>query len=140
MKKKILALLGLLIIFLPFIIKGDIYFAGLILVIGMIAFHELLNLKLKERKLSLLTEVLAYFAIGFLILNNYQSKELIIVLDYRILSFLLFVFLVPLVIIGDNKKYNLQDAVYLLGSVLFIGLSFNLMILIRNHSMNHFII
>ena len=139
MKNRVLSSIVLLFIFIPFILKGDLYFAGLVLVTGIIAFHELLNLKLKERKLSLLIEILSYFAVGFLILNNYQSKELMIVLDYRILSFLLFVFLVPLVIIGNNKKYNLQDAVYLLGSVLFIGFSFNLMILIRNHSITHFI-
>ena len=111
----------------------------MILIVGLIAFKELFDLKLKEKKLSLLLEVLSYLAVGFLILNNYQSKELMLVLDYRILTFLLFIFMIPLVIIGNNDKYNLQDALYLLGSVLFIGLSFNLVILIRNFSIHHFI-
>lgn len=139
MKNRILSSILLLIVFVPFIIKGGVLFAGLILLVGILAFKELFDLKLKERKLSLLLEILAYLAVGFLILNNYQSRELTIVLDYRILTFMLFSFLIPLVIIGDNKKYNLQDALYLLGSVLFIGLSFNLLILIRNYSVNHFV-
>lgn len=139
MKNRVLSSILLLLIIVPFIIKGGIFFAGLVLIVGVLAFKELFDLKLKERKLSLLIEILAYLAVGFLILNNYQSKELIVVLDYRILTFMLFSFLVSLVIIGDNKKYNLQDALYLLGSVLFIGLSFNLMILIRNYSVNHFV-
>lgn len=139
MKNRVLSSILLLLIFIPFIIKGDVFFAGIVLIVGLIAFKELFDLKLKERKLPLLLEVLAYFAVGFLILNNYQSKELMVVLDYRILTFMLFAFMVPLVIIGDNEKYNLQDALYLLGSVLFIGFSFNLMILIRNYSINHFI-
>lgn len=138
MKNRILSSILLLLIFIPFIIKGDVFFAGLVLVVGLIAFKELFDLKLKTKKLSLLIEVLAYLAVGFLILNNYQSKELTIVLDYRILTFMLFAFMIPLVIIGDNDKYNLQDALYLLGSVLFIGLSFNLLILIRNYSVTHF--
>ena len=110
MKNRILSTILLLLICIPFVIKGGIFFAGLALIVGLMAFKELFDLKLKERKLSLLVEVLAYLAVGFLILINYQSKELMIVLDYRILTFMLFAFMVPLVIIGDNKKYNLQDA------------------------------
>ncbi len=139
MKNRILSSLLLLLIFIPFIIKGDAFFAGLMLVVGLMAFKELFDLKLKEKKLSLLIEVLAYLAVGFLILNHYQSNELTLILDYRILTFLIFIFMIPLVIIGNNEKYNLQDALYLLGSVLFIGLSFNLVILIRNDSISHFI-
>lgn len=139
MKNRILSSVILLLVFIPFIVKGDIFFAGLILITGLISFKELFDLKLKEKKISLLMEVLSYFAVGFLILNNYQSKELMVVLDYKILTFMLFTFMVPLVIIGDNNKYNLQDALYLLGSVLFIGLSFNLMIIIRNYSVDLFI-
>ena len=139
MKNRVLSSILLLLIFIPFIIKGDVFYAGLVLLVGLIAFKELFDLKLKDRKLSLLLEVLAYLAVGFLILNNYQSKELMIVLDYRILTFMLFAFMVPLVLIGDNDKYNLQDALYLLGSVLFIGFSFNLMILIRNYYITYFI-
>jgi len=139
MKNRVLSSILLLLVFIPFIIKGGVFFASLVLLVGVIAFKELFDLKLKEKKLSLIIEILAYLAVGFLILNNYQSKELTLVLDYRILTFMLFAFMVPLVIIGDNEKYNLQDALYLLGSVLFIGLSFNLLILIRNYSVTHFV-
>lgn len=138
MKNRILSSILLLLVFIPFIMKGGVLFASLVLVVGVIAFKELFDLKLKQRKLSWLIEILAYLAVGFLILNNYESKELTVVLDYRILTFMLFAFMLPLVIIGDNEKYNLQDALYLLGSVLFIGLSFNLLILIRNYSVSHF--
>jgi len=139
MKNRVLSSIILLLIFIPFIIKGGAFFAGLVLIVGVLAFKELFDLKLKERKLSLLIEVLAYLAVGFLILNNYQSKDVAVVLDYRILTFMLFAFMIPLVLISDNKKYNLQDALYLIGSILFIGLSFNLMILIRNYSVTHFV-
>lgn len=139
MKNRILSSLLLLLLFIPFVGKGGTFFAALVLVVGLIAFKELFDLKLKKKKLAWLIEVLAYLAVGFLILNNYQSKELMIVLDYRILTFMLFAFMIPLVIISDNNKYNLQDALYLLGSVLFIGFSFNLVILIRNYSIHHFL-
>lgn len=139
MKNRVLSSILLLLVFIPFIIMGGSLFALLVLLVGVIAFKELFDLKLKTKKLSWLLEIFAYLAVGFLILNNYQSKDLIVVLDYRILTFMLFAFMLPLVIIGDNDKYNLQDALYLLGSVLFIGLSFNLLILIRNYSVNYFV-
>lgn len=139
MKNRILSSVLLAAICIPLIIKGGMFFTGLVLIIGLLAFKELFDLKLKKRKFSILLDVLAYLILGFLILNNYQSKELTIIMDYRVLTFILFTFLVPLVLIGDNEKYNLQDALYLIGSVLFIGLSFNLMIIIRNYSINHFI-
>lgn len=138
MKNRILSSILLFLICIPFVIKGGTFFAGFVLIVGLLAFKELFDLKLKKRKLALLIEVLAYLAVGFLILNSYQSKELMIVLDYRILTFMVFAFMVPLVMIGNNEKYNLQDALYLLGSVLFIGFSFNLVILIRNYSVIYF--
>ncbi len=135
MKKRILGVIIILAIFLPIIFKGDIYFSGLCLILGLLGFKELYDVKFKERKLPILLQILAFFGVGFLILNNYTSKELVLVLDYRILSLFLIAFMIPIVIISDFKKYNLEDAMYLLGAAIFIGLSFNLMILIRNFSL-----
>lgn len=139
MKSRVLSAIILLLVCIPLLIKGETFFIALVLLIGVLSFKELYDLRLKEKNLSILLTALSYLAVGFLILNNYQGKELNIVLDYRILTFMIFAFLVPLVIIGDNKKYNLLDALYLLGSVLFIGFSFNLMIIIRNYSLTYFI-
>lgn len=134
MKNRVLSSSFLLLLFIPFIIAGGSLFAALVLVTGILAFHELFSLKLKGRKLSILLEVLSYLIVGFLILNNFKTNDLNIILDYRVLTFIIFIYMIPLVIIGDNKKYNLQDAFYLMGIVIFIGLSFNLIILIRNYS------
>ena len=42
-----------------------------------------------------------------------------------------------LFLLSDEKKYNLEDAMFLMGSVLFLGLSFNLIILTRNYSLDY---
>lgn len=139
MKNRIISALLLLLVCVPVLIKGDYFFICLVLIIGLLSFKELFDLRLNNKAIPWLIYALAFLATGFLILNNYTGKELTIVLDYRILSFMMFTFLVPMVIINDNDKYNLMDAVYLLGSVLFIGFSFNLMILLRNYSFTHFI-
>ena len=138
MKSRILSALLLLIICVPLLVKGSLFYIALVLLVGILSFRELFNLRFQDKNLSWLLTILAYLAVGFLILNNYEGKELTIILDYRIITFMTLSFLVPLVIIGDNKKYNLLDAFYLLGSVLFIGFAFNLMIIIRNYSLMYF--
>ena len=44
-----------------------------------------------------------------------------------------------MVFINDTKKYNLNDALFLIGSVLFIGFSFNLIIITRNYDITYII-
>ena len=41
--------------------------------------------------------------------------------------------------INNTKKYNLNDALFLIGSVLFIGFSFNLIIITRNYDLSYII-
>lgn len=60
-------------------------------------------------------------------------------MDYRIIASLIFVYIIPMVLINDSKKYNLNDALFLIGSTIFIGLSFNLLITIRNISLDYII-
>ena len=139
MKNRILSSILLLLICIPLLIKGETFFSTLVLLVGALCFKELYDLRLKDKKLSILLIILSYLALGFLILNNYESKELILTLDYRILTFITLCFLVPLVIINDNKKYNLLDALYIIGSILFIGFAFNLVIILRNYSLTRFI-
>jgi len=135
MKKRIIGAIIILAIFIPLLITGNIYFTGLALILGLIGFKELYDMRFKEKKLPLLLELLAFICVGFLIVNNYNSTEFIQVLDYRVLSLFTLAFLLPIVIINDFKKYNLEDALYLLGSAIFLGLSFNLIILVRNYSL-----
>ncbi len=139
MKNRIISALILCIICIPVLVEGNYFFLSAILIFGLLSFKELFDLRLNNKSLPWLIYALSFLATGFLILNNYDGKELTIVLDYRILTFMMFTFLVPMVLINDNDKYNIIDALYLLGSVLFIGFSFNLMILIRNYSMMYFI-
>lgn len=135
MKKRIIGAIIILAIFIPFLLKGDIFFAGLSLILGLIGFKELYDIRYKDKKLPLILEILSYLCVSFLIISNYNSQELTLILGYEVLSLFMIAFLVPIVIIGDFKKYNLEDALYLLGSAIFIGLSFNLLISIRNYSL-----
>lgn len=137
MKKRILGAAIIVAIVLPILLEGGILFALLSLLLGLMAFKEIYDIKYKnsEKKIPFLLQVLSYLCVAFLIMNNYESKELVIYLDYRVLSLFLITYLLPVVIIDNQKKYNIEDAMYLLASTIFIGLSFNLLILMRNYSL-----
>ena len=78
-------------------------------------------------------KVFAYILVLFFSLNNFKSIDFVSTIDYKVMTFIIFIFLMPIVFINDNKKYNLNDALFLIGSTLFIGLSFNLIIITRNY-------
>ena len=139
MKKRLLGALLIVLIFVPFLIKGGVFFTFLCLALGLLGFKELYDARYEERKLPFLLEMLSYLCVAFLIVNNYDSNELTLVLDYKVLSLFTVCCLVPIVIINNFKKYNLEDALYLMGSIIFLGLSFNLFILVRNYSIEYLI-
>ena len=57
-------------------------------------------------------------------------------LDYRVLSALFMAFLIPTVFYHERSKYSINDAFYLIGGLLFLGISMSLLILVRSVSLN----
>lgn len=139
MKIRIISAIVLLAVFVPALIFGGIYFSILMLLASMIGLHELLKLRKTKKEFPIFMELFAYILVAFLTMSNYDSKTLYYLMDYRMMAFMIFAFLAPIVFINDNKRYNLNDALFLIGSTLFIGLSFNLLILIRNFSLEYVI-
>ncbi len=139
MKTKLLSALIMIAVFVPILFIGKELFALAVGLIGCCALYELIHLKKKEKEIPFLTVALAYIATLYIIFSNYTSQELNLLLDYRLICLLIFIFLIPTVLVGDNKKYSFQDGMYLLGSSLLVGCSFNLAILLRNISLSKFV-
>ncbi len=127
------------IIAIPLLILGGVPFAFFASILSSASLYELLHMRESKKPFPFLLKIFAYLMVLFFCLGNYQSTTLSYLLDYKVMSFLIFAFLLPMVFINDNKKYNLNDALFLIGSILFIGLSFNLFILIRNSGMAYLI-
>lgn len=141
MRERAIGAVLILAVFLPLLFLGGEWFAFAMAIFGVLGFRELWNVRFRKRKkenqLPLTLKILSYCSLLFLILNNWSSMEFKIVLDYRVLSLFLIIFFIPIIILSDEKKYNLEDAMFLLGGVLFLGLSFNLIILTRNYSLSY---
>lgn len=139
MTKRILGAVILVAIFVPFLIIGELPFTILMSVLSLFGLYELLKVRESKKKFPIVLKIFAYILTGYFCLYNTNSIEFINKFDYRVMAFIIFLFITPMVFINDTKKYNLNDALFLIGSVLFIGLSFNLIIITRNYDITYII-
>ncbi len=139
MKLRIISAILLVVIFVPFLLIGELPFAIFMAILGVAGLYELIKVRESRNKFPALLKFFAYIIVIGLSLHNLNSIEFQFNFDYRVMSGLIFIFLAPMILINDSKKYNLNDALFLIGSTLFIGLSFNLLIIVRNFDINYII-
>ncbi len=137
MKTRVLSAILIVAVFIPFFILGGVPFLVFMSILGLFGFYELLKVRESKKKFPVWLKVIAYLMVLGFCLNNVGSIEFTYNFDYRVMALIIFLFLVPIVFINNNKEYNLNDALFLIGSVLFIGFSFNLIIITRNFDMNY---
>lgn len=139
MKVRVLSAILIVAIFIPFLIIGELPFSIFMSALGVFGLYELLKVRESKKKFPFLLKVFAYVLTIYFCLYNTSTIEFVYNFDYRVMAFIIFLFLAPMVFINDTKKYNLNDALFLTGSVLFIGLSFNLIVVTRNYDINYII-
>lgn len=135
MKKRVISAILMIAVFVPLLIVGDIYFALFMSIIGLSGLFELTHIRESKKEFPLITKFFAYIMFALLMFMSYGKFDFAFSLDIRYISLIIFLFLLPLVFINNSEKYNLNDALYLIGSLLFLGISFNLLILIRDNSL-----
>lgn len=136
MKKRLISAIIALLLIIPLIINGGILFTLGVYIISMLGLKEFLSVKSKERELPFFIEIISYVIFSLLIFLNITTNNLMYKIDFRIITGLFLVYLIPIVSYHDNTKYSIVDAFYLIGGVFFLGASFSTLILIRNISMN----
>lgn len=137
MKTRVLSAILIVLVFIPFLIIGDIPFAILMSVLSAASLYEIFKVRESKKKFPILLKIIGYFIVVAFSLNNFSSVEFKYSFDYRIMAAIIFIFLSPMVFINDTKKFNLNDSLFLTGSVLFLGLSFNLIIITRNYDISY---
>jgi phosphatidate cytidylyltransferase len=139
MKQRIISAIIALLISIPVVIMGGKIYYIAISLLALLGLKELIGIRETKRKFPELVKLGSYIMLIILVLNNYNKDVFIYSIDYRIITALLFTSFIPLVLYRDNDKYNISDATFLAGSVFFLGLSFNLLILVRNYSIFYFV-
>ena len=139
MKTRILGAIIVVLVFIPFLIYGQLPFAIFMSILSALGLYELLKVRESKKEFPFLLKIFAYVLVIGFCLYNINSIEFQYNFNYKVMALLIFLFLSPMVFINDTKKYNLNDALFLIGSILFIGLSFNLIIIIRNYDIRYII-
>ena len=137
MKKRVLSAAIMVAIFIPFLIIGDVPFKIFMSIVAAFGLHELIKVRETRKKFPTVLKIFAYILVLALCLTDFNGIEFQYKVDYRFLSLLVFLFTSPMVFINDTKKYNLNDALFLVSLILFIGLGFKLVVLARNFDINY---
>lgn len=133
MKKRVISAIVALIIVVPIIfIGGYTYYIG-VGIISVLGFYELLKVREEEKKIPMVMKgitLLTYLAIVMSAISTQGSFSI----DYRLFILNMFACLIPLIAM-ERKKYDAEDALFILAATLFLGISFNFLIVIRNMSL-----
>ena len=137
MKKRVLSAIVMILIFVPLLIIGGKAFAIFMTILAALGLYELIHIRESKKEFPFLMKIFAYVMVVFFSLSHFNSITFSYTMDYRVVAFMIFAFLSPMVFIHDFKKYNLNDALFLIGSELYIGLSFHLFIFCRNYDISY---
>ena len=130
MKKRVISAIVALIIFIPLIILGGIWFKIAACILGVLAMKEFLELPHKNKR-PLYVDVIIY-ALVILLIFMEEKREV-----YYFLTMI--IPLLAVIYCNDNKKYNADEAFKLIGMSYLVGTVFHEFLLIREKSLMLFI-
>lgn len=138
MKKRIISAIVALIIIVPLIIYGGKPFQIGVGILSVLGLKELIDLKKHHKKFPDIIIVLSYVCLLLLVYSEFDGYSIAFGLTYRGIALTLLTLLIPTVLY-KNDKYTAKDAFYLIASVLFLGIVFNGLILLRVLSIWHLV-
>lgn len=122
MKKRTLSAALLLAILIGSICLGYKEFGLVILVCALVGYRELINVRYDEkRNATAVVRLIGYMSLVLIVLNNIFWE----IENNFLFIFPMLGFTVPIVFYNDSKRYNINDAFYMLGIVFFLGFAFH---------------
>ena len=129
MRQRVLSAIVLLAILIGCLIISSKLFGLVMMIIAILGFNEFFDIKYSDNlKKYHLIKILGIISLILIALNNtfYNINiNVTILIPLLILS-------VPIVFYNDSKFYNINDALYVMGIVYFLGLSFGNIIYLMN--------
>jgi phosphatidate cytidylyltransferase len=130
MSKRVLSAFVMLMIFIPIFIIGGFLFKMFICFIGATCLFEYL-IALKSNK-DLPFSITIFCFLSFISLFLYSINSYYFSISYSFLTFILFLFIIPLIFYHDVKIYSISDCFYLLFGIIVFDISFSSMIVLRS--------
>lgn len=132
MGKRIISAIILLILLVPVIIHGGMVFDIAVYLISLFALKEFLDIKEDKKILPYFVKIMCYIIFTFIVFGTTKLNDNLLSIDFRIISALFLTFLIPTILYHDKKIYSINDAFYLIGSILFLGMAFSSIIIFRS--------
>lgn len=133
MKTRVISAVVALLIVVPLVLLGGIYFELLVCLVGALAFKEIIDLKKSHGNIPNMMVLIGLVSLLSLILSNNSELSIYNGFTYQTLALITVGIIVP-VIFYKEDEYSSKDALYLLGVVLFLGLALNSFVVIRLRS------
>lgn len=135
MIKRVISAVVAALIFIPLLIIGGNWFDLAVIIVSLLGLKEFIDIKCTKKEMPIFIIIMSYIVMTTILLSSLEQKNLTFSLDYRILALLFIAFLLPTVLYHNKEKYSINDAFYLIGGILFLGISMSLIMLIRNTSL-----
>lgn len=132
MKTRTISAIVVLAIAIPIFLMGGYVYTAAIYVLSLLALREFIKIKETKKDLPEFMEFISYIILTLVVLSNVDNKDLVFSIDFRVISALFISYLLPTIVYHDSKVYSVNDAFYLISGIFFLGISFNLLILLRN--------
>lgn len=122
MKIRIISAIVMLIIAIPVFLAGGILYNLGVLILAMLGLKEYLDIKESKKELPTFIKLLSYLFVPLILLSTEISANSMII-DFRIVTGLCLIMLLPLVLYHKREIYSINDACFVFTGVLFIGVS-----------------
>lgn len=122
MKTRVISAIVMLLIAIPIFLMGGVVYTFAIMVLSMLGLKEYLDIKETKKELPIFIKLLAYLFVPLILL----SAEIIdnsMIIDFRIITGLCLIMLLPLVLYHKREIYSINDACFVFTGVLFIGVA-----------------
>lgn len=139
MKKRILSAIIMILIFVPLLFIGGVPFTILMTLLALASMYELITIREKKKEVPMIIKVISYLLVIFSSILTYNQNIFSYTMSYQLISFIVLIFLLPILLKNKSMDYDINDALYLVGSLLFINIAFNLILVVRNYSLNYLI-
>jgi len=133
MKKRTISAFFIVLILTISIAYGNPLFTIVMSLCAMLGLNEFINVKNKSKKKKLdYINFISYISLLLITLNNTFFN----IDNMGLLALPILGLAIPLIIYNDSDKYNINDCLYLVASILILGIAFNSLILFREKNIS----
>ncbi len=130
MKQRVISAIIMSIIFIPCLLIGGLLYDSLVVLIGIIGLKEILDAKETKKKIPTFIKMICYTLLIILLTTGIINGNTLTI-NYTILLAFFLTLLTPTILYHDRTKYSVNDAFYLIGTILFLTMSLMIFMSVR---------